>query len=206
MPRKLSAKIKAFHLVFRFIAIPAVVAVLTGIVSPAASAQSSQARQRTGVSAKSNSANLSASDISFFLPVVTYSSGGFEPYSIAVADVNLDGKADVLVLNICANNSSGNCSADGSVGVLLGNGNGTFQPAVEYDSGGALAISLAIADVNGDRRPDLLVTNYYYNLEVLLGNGDGTFQTAVVYDTGGQFPTSVAAADVNGDTKPDLVV
>jgi len=138
--------------------------------------------------------------------VVTYSSGGFEPYSIAVADVNLDGKADVLVLNICANNSSGNCSADGSVGVLLGNGNGTFQPAVEYDSGGALAISLAIADVNGDRRPDLLVTNYYYNLEVLLGNGDGTFQTAVVYDTGGQFPTSVAAADVNGDTKPDLVV
>jgi hypothetical protein len=72
---------------------------------------------------------------------------------------------------------------------------------VVYGSGGANAWSVAVADVNGDGRPDLAVVNGN-SAGVLLGNGDGTFQTVVTFTSGG---ISVAAADVNGDGKPDLL-
>ena len=202
MSRRLSDISKAFHSVSLFIAILAVVTVLTLVVSPIATAQALQAQQGASVSAIT-----SASDVPLFLPAVTYSSGGFEPGLIAVTDVNRDGKADVVVPNFrCANIAGGTCTGNGSVGVLLSNGDGTFQPAMEFDSGAASAISLAIADVNGDGNPDLLITNFYYTFDVLLGNGDGTFQPAQVYDSGGQFPIFIAAADLNGDTHVDLVV
>jgi hypothetical protein len=64
-----------------------------------------------------------------------------------------DGKPDLVVANYCANSSCTN----GSVGVLLANGDGTFQAAVSYGSGGAS--SVAVADVNGDGKPDLLVAS-----------------------------------------------
>ena len=138
-----------------------------------------------------------------FQPVVTYSSGGNSGASVAVADVNGDGKPDLLVGNECDLN---NCLL-GSVGVLLGNGDGTFQPAVSYDPGGSGARSVAVADVNEDGKLDLVVDNYFYNaIGVLLGNGDGTFQAATTYDSGGLSPMSVAVADLNGDRKPDVAV
>jgi hypothetical protein len=137
-----------------------------------------------------------------FQAVATYGSGAVGAYSVAVADVNGDGKPDVLVANL-ANKSNG----DGSVGVLLGNGDGTFQAAVTYYSGGSVAYSVAVADVNGDGKPDLVVANGNSNtIGVLLGNGDGTFQAAVTYGCGGDLPYSVAVADLNGDGKPDLLV
>jgi hypothetical protein len=93
------------------------------------------------------------------------------------------------------------------VGVLLGNGDGTFQPAVSYDPGGTGAWSVAVADVNGDGRPDLVVAIFFYNtVGVLLGNGDGTFQAATTYGSGGVGPFSVAVSDLNGDAKPDIAV
>ena len=79
------------------------------------------------------------------------------PTSVAVADVNGDGKPDLVVANVCA--SSADDCANGTVGVLLGNGDGTFQTAVTYGSGGYEANSVAVADVNGDGKPDLLVAN-----------------------------------------------
>ena len=151
---------------------------------------------------------------SIFAPVVTYGSGGYDATSVAVADVNGDGKPDVVVTN-CALIGSCSSGKTGAVGVLLGNGDGTFQTAVTYSSDGTVfATSVAVADVNGDGKPDLLVTNTCASVDncdngsvaVLLGNGDGTFQTAVPYDSGGQQPYSVAVADVNGDSKPDVVV
>jgi hypothetical protein len=142
-------------------------------------------------------------DTPLFLPVVTYDSGGDESHSVAVADVNGDGKPDLLVANYCV--SSNNC-AEGSVGVLLGRGDGTFQPAVAYSSGGSTTASLAVADLNGDGKPDLVVASQSGSVGVLLGIGDGTFQPVVTYSAGGAVSVSVAVADVNGDGKPDLLV
>lgn len=145
-------------------------------------------------------------------PAVSYASGGETPVSIAVADVNGDGKPDIIVANKCA--SATNCnSGNGSVGIMLGNGDGTFQPVATYDSGGFLAVSMAVGDFNGDGKPDLAVAHSSGSdgvccispaLDVLLGNGDGTFRQAVAY--GGGALTSVAVGDVNGDHRPDLVV
>jgi hypothetical protein len=98
------------------------------------------------------------------------------------------------------------------VGVLLGNGDGTFRPVVAYPSGGSsippFSSLLTVADVNGDGRPDLIVENSQCCgsangvLGVLLGNGDGTFKKVVTYKSGaGGWGTSVAVADVNGDVK-----
>ena len=166
-----------------------------------------------------------------FTTAVNYEAGGgatsyqnspvptITPNLVAIADVNGDGKPDLLVTSTCA---ADDCSS-GSVGVLLGNGDGTFRPAVSYGSGGSIATSVAVADVNGDGNLDLLVANDCTSIDgngnclgaetvgVLLGKGDGTFRNAVVYPSGGYYgndsaSASVVAADLNGDGAPDLVV
>jgi hypothetical protein len=145
-----------------------------------------------------------------FQKAVTYTSGGYLAYSLAIADVNGDGHPDVVVANFCVDIG---CSERGSVGVLLGNGDGTFQAVTTYDSGAYSTDSVAVADVNGDGKPDLLVANQCADAKcdkvgkigVLMGNGDGTFQTVVSYPSGGYWARSVAVADVNGDGIPDLL-
>ena len=143
-----------------------------------------------------------------FRPAVTYDSGGSVGISVAIADLNGDGKPDIVVANYT------------TLGVLLGNGDGTFQPAVSYASGGAvvgfgggLRVSLVVADINGDHVPDLLVGNQGTTVDggdglvgVLLGKGDGTFQKSVTYDSGASGLSSIAVADLNKDGRPDLVV
>ena len=148
----------------------------------------------------------SAASLHFANPV-TYDSGGGGPTSVAVADVNGDGHADLVVANGC---QIGSCN-NGAVSVLLGNGDGTFQPAVSYSSGGQDAISVAIADVNGDGHPDIVVANgqksgsdFTGTVGVLVNNGNGTFQPAVVYDTGGYFGFSMGI--LSGGGPPDIVV
>src|SRR3989442_1126557 len=80
---------------------------------------------------------------------------------------------------------SGNYGSKGTVSVLLGNGDGTFQPAQSF-AAGSYARAVAVGDFNGDGRPDLVVANYYNNdVSVLLGNGDGTFQAARTLAAGG---------------------
>jgi hypothetical protein len=140
-----------------------------------------------------------------FVPAVAYDSGGYTGTAVAVGDLNGDGKLDVVVANYCSD--SGCQVGEGSAGVLLGNGDGTFQAVKTYDSGGVYARAVAIADLNGDHKPDLIVANEASNtVGVLLGNGDGTFQSAVTYGSGGMFPFSVAVADVSGDDVPDILV
>jgi hypothetical protein len=119
------------------------------------------------------------------------------PYSVGVGDFNHDGKLDAAVAVF----------STGQVAVLLGRGNGTFQPAVYYNivSQNEAIESLSIADFSGDGNldivvPDRLATNVY----VMLGNGDGTFQAPQSFPTNGS-PFYVAVGDFNGDHIPDLV-
>jgi len=146
-----------------------------------------------------------------FQPAVTYETGGAPNYSLVVADVNGDGKLD-LVVSSCAVIASTCGSAEGVVSVLLGNGDGTFQHAVGYSSGADVGAHVAVADVNGDGRPDLIVTSYQGQtngdgtIAVLFGDGDGTFRSPVLYDSGAPGANAVTVADVNADGAPDLLV
>src|SRR5580698_531682 len=125
------------------------------------------------------------------------------PLGLTIADVNGDGRADVIATNAGA----------GDVTVLLGNGDGTVQtPNVGYATGGRPGTPAIIADMNGDGLADLLVADNQYSFSYMKGYGDGTFRAAVDYysPTGadGQ-PSSgfdVATGDFNGDGFTDVVV
>jgi hypothetical protein len=137
-----------------------------------------------------------------FAATTSYSSGGKQAMSIAVADLNGDGKPDVVVSNFY-----GVTDFYGGVAILMGNGNGTFQAPVIYKTGGHGPDGVAVADVNGDRRQDIVATNFTSStVAVLLGNGDGTFQAGVTYGAGGLYAKSVALPDVNRDGMRDIVV
>ena len=154
-------------------------------------------------------------------PAVIFDAGGVSNISgqginipIFIADLNGDGKPDLVVANVTDQNQVG----DGVIGVLLGNGDGTFQPVVRYDSGGLGTRPAALADVNGDGRLDVVVVNcgelsFYCppttaTISVLLGNGNGTFQLAKTYSRGapGSLNDPLLVVDVNGDRKLDIVV
>ncbi len=121
---------------------------------------------------------------------------------IAAADLNADGKADIAM--VYANCTQGAC-LPGYVAVLIGNGDGTFQPPVPYATG-LQPGSLVIGDFNGDGKPDLATSNSTSdNISILLNNGDGTFPVHVEYPTG-LAPGNIISGDFNGDGKLDLVV
>jgi hypothetical protein len=124
----------------------------------------------------------------------------------AAADVDSDGKMDLLMVN---SGDLGSGSTLASVGVLRGNANGTFKTEVDYSLGTKLVFTspIAVADFSGDGELDLAVGGNGIVL-LLRGNGDGTFQPAVSsgfsLSSFGIGVHSVIAADFNGDGKKDL--
>jgi hypothetical protein len=129
-----------------------------------------------------------------FNPAVTFPTGAL-PITVGIADVNGDGKPDLVTVNTGAN----------TVSILLGNGAGSFGPKTDFATG-AVPHGLAIADLDGDGNPDLVVANTGANtVSVLLGTGTGTFTAATDFPTG-VAPFFVAVGDLNGDGIPDLVV
>jgi hypothetical protein len=113
--------------------------------------------------------------------------------SIAIGDLNRDGMLDLVVANAS------------SVSVLRGQGRGTFAARVDYATsptgGPGTRNSVAIADLNGDAAPDLVVTSYPLN--VLFGRGNGSFAAFAPYPG---WADSLAISDLNGDARLDLVL
>jgi Ca2+-binding RTX toxin-like protein len=134
-----------------------------------------------------------------FAPAVNVGlNGADDPYSVAIGDLNGDTRPDLVTANAFSDN----------VSVLLGDGAGGFAAATTVGlNGGDVPISVAIGDLNGDARPDLVTANYRSkSVSVLLGDGAGGFAAATnVGLNGGEEPASVAIGDLNGDTRPDLV-
>jgi hypothetical protein len=116
-----------------------------------------------------------------------------------VVDVNGDSKPDIIVANNGGNN----------VGVLLNSGDGTFLPQRTYSTGSrTYPPAVAVGDVNGDNKPDIIVTNQNADtVGVFLNSGDGTFLSQTIYSVPkGSGVTSPAVVDVNGDGKLDIIV
>ena len=124
-----------------------------------------------------------------FLPPSTYAVPS-ESDGLTVADVNGDGKLDLLVGN-----------PYGDVLVLLGNGDGTFRPYHEANQ----AIELAVADLTGNGSKDIIYADQGLD-RVVVDYGAGNSSVLANQSTGLLEPGAVALADLNGDGIPDLIV
>jgi len=88
-----------------------------------------------------------------------YTTAGANPLSVAVADFNGDNFPDLAVANECTSKTKGVCANTASVGVLAGNGDGTFKPAVAFLTNGKLATSVVAVDADGDGKIDVIASN-----------------------------------------------
>jgi hypothetical protein len=124
--------------------------------------------------------------------------------SLAVADVNNDGRLDLVVANRALVTPTTSFGNDG-VSVLLGDGAGNFTRAPDLEAGAQPAF-VAVADFNRDHRPDLAVANLGSDtVAIFAGAGDGTFARAPDVSTG-HGPAAIATGRFNGDTRRDLAV
>src|SRR5580700_375450 len=142
---------------------------------------------------------LGKGDGTFRTPVSYPLSEG--PASVAVGDFNHDGIPDLAVTT---NDGNGGI---GAVAILFGNGNGAFQPAVNYPLG-RTPTSIAIGDFNHDGNPDLAIVDSsgLSQVYILLGAADGTFQQQQETYRVGMYPGCVVTGDFNGDGNLDLAV
>ena len=132
-----------------------------------------------------------------FAPGVSFTVGP-DPVALAVADLNGDGRPDVVVVD----------SYDYTLSILLGDGSGGLS-APTYAYAGPVARDVAVADLNGDGKLDLAVpfTSGAGRIRVKLGSGLGTFPASGdrVYPTG-DFPWRLVLRDLNGDGRCDIAL
>ena len=123
---------------------------------------------------------------------------GDTPFELAADDLNGDGDTDLAVVN----------ESDDAVTILLGEGDGDFEPSGTSPEGvGDSPVDIVAADVNGGA-PDLAVTNSGDdNISILLGDGTGGFNTPVSSpEAAGTHPIGIAAANLDAAGPRDLAV
>jgi len=122
-------------------------------------------------------------------------------HAAIVADFNHDGKQDIAALNAPLSNQPGTLT------VLLGNGDGTFQAPVNATTLTGPEALIA-GDFNHDGKLDVALIAGGQQLQIFLGNGDGSFQAPVntALPNFASLPNSLAAADFNRDGKLDVAV
>jgi gliding motility-associated-like protein len=142
-----------------------------------------------------------------FAPKQDFSTGapGAGPFSVALSDVDKDGKVDLAVANYLSNQAS----------VLLntssGLGNISFAARIDFPTGaGAGPYSIAVGDIDLDGKDDLVTSNANNNSVSVFRNtssgvGNISYAARVNFSTG-TVPRSVSIADLDGDGKPDLAV
>jgi hypothetical protein len=139
-----------------------------------------------------------------FSPATSFPVGA-NPQDVVTADFNSDGKLDLATPGYDYE------LGDGTVSVLLGSGNGSFQPA-KVSAAGPYPWSLTAGDFNADGKIDLATANQDVtdasenDVSILLGNGDGTFADAVALNVSNSYSWAIASGDLNADGKLDLVV
>jgi hypothetical protein len=132
-----------------------------------------------------------------FATMMAYSTGkGSNPWWIALADVNNDNRLDIV---------SANTGSD-TIGILLGNGDGTFLTVITYSTGiNSMPRSVAIGDINSDNHLDIVVANWNGSVIIFLGHGNGIFTFMTTYSVGGNL-FSLALADFSSDNHLDIVI
>lgn len=144
---------------------------------------------------------------------------GTGPYAVTTADFNGDGHQDVAAILFNYVVDVPEVYPDGTLVIILGNGDGTFQAPVPYTSG-KNPLAIVVSDFNGDNVQDVAVANWGdgYQLagdvSLYLGQGDGTMAAQIRFPVGVHFdpqydpttPRSLAIGDFNTDGHQDLVV
>ncbi|CAF3938924.1 unnamed protein product [Rotaria sp. Silwood1] len=120
------------------------------------------------------------------------------PHYVVVIDLNNDNRMDIVTANYGSN----------TIGVLLGQDNGTFANVTTYSTGiNSLPWSVAVGDLNGDNILDIVSGNWGFTyVSVFLGLGNGIFGNTTTYFTGyDSNPISVVVGDVNNDNRLDII-
>jgi hypothetical protein len=135
-----------------------------------------------------------------FAPAVNYSTGtGSDPIAIFVADFNKDNQSDLAVAN----------SENGNVGILFGNGDGSFQTVITYSTGfQSNPDSIVAGDLNNDNWLDIILADSTSdNIAILLAYKNGTFGSPIMYtDSSFANPSALVLGDYNYDNQIDIIV